>query len=350
MLAKESYFCDSPSDIIGQLFMQIDGKDDEKIDESDVGNRGARFDVLKSGNQVRDIDSKYLALTSKLDNAKNKFGEITDSKSRTLLDNSKGWKNPQKKWKQWVDQMCEIYGEMWKVTGLYEAIIGSTYEIKKDREMVLGLVEWWCPETNTFVFPWGEVTTTLEDVMLIGGLSVLGKPVTTCLSGDLVNIKDEMIKQFRICYKSKWKKVHHSAWMNQFMGNNLELEYVAFLAFWLSRFVFHVYPKDIICKKVFPVAIRLAQGIQIAFAPAVFASIYRDLRVLINHVFNNSGTLCVWAPFQIMQIWAYKRLPTLRSESKSLRPGEPRMARWHKLNSSSDLKILRFHMSSPKNF
>ncbi|KAF6144242.1 hypothetical protein GIB67_004912 [Kingdonia uniflora] len=230
----------------------------------------------------------------------------------------KGWKNPQKKWKQWVDQMCEIYGEMWKVTGIYDAIIGSTYEIKKDREMVLGLVEWWCPKTNTFVFPWGEVTITLEDVMLIGGLSVLGKLVTTCLSGDLVNIEDEMIKQFRICYKSKWKKVHHSAWMNQFMGNNLELEHVAFLAFWLSRFVFHAYPEDIICKKVFPVAIRLAQGIRIAFAPAVFASIYRDLRVLINHVFNNTGTLCVWAPFQIMQIWAYERLPTLKPESKSL--------------------------------
>ncbi|KAF6176187.1 hypothetical protein GIB67_023478 [Kingdonia uniflora] len=150
----------------------------------------------------------------------------------------KGWKNPQKKWKQWVDQMCEIYGEMWKVTGIYDAIIGSTYEIWKDREMVLR------------------------------GLSVLGKPVMTCFSGDFVNIEDEMIKQF----------------------------------------VFHAYPEDIICKKVFPVAIRLAQGMRIALAPAVLA------------------------------------------KSKSLRPGEPRMARWHKLNSSSDLKILRFHMSSPKNF
>ncbi|KAF6173622.1 hypothetical protein GIB67_022981 [Kingdonia uniflora] len=189
----------------------------------------------------------------------------------------KGWKNPQKKWKQWVDQMCEIYEEMWKVTGIYDTIIGSTYEIRKDREMVLGLVEWWCPETNTFVFPWGEETITLEDVILIGGLSVLGKPVTTCLLGDLVNIEDEMIKQF----------------------------------------VFHAYPEDIICKKVFPIAIRLDQGIRIALASA---------------------------------IWAYKRLPTLRPESKSLRPGEPRMARWHKLNSSSDLKILRFHMGSPKNF
>ncbi|KAF6176189.1 hypothetical protein GIB67_023480, partial [Kingdonia uniflora] len=30
-----SDLCDSPSDIIGPLFMQIDGKDDEKIGESD---------------------------------------------------------------------------------------------------------------------------------------------------------------------------------------------------------------------------------------------------------------------------------------------------------------------------
>ncbi|CAN6934080.1 unnamed protein product [Brassica oleracea] len=35
----------------------------------------------------------------------------------------------------------------------------------------------WCPETNSFVFPWDEATITLEDVMVLLGFSVLGSPV-----------------------------------------------------------------------------------------------------------------------------------------------------------------------------
>ncbi|KAL0770237.1 hypothetical protein Bca101_035387 [Brassica carinata] len=39
-------------------------------------------------------------------------------------------------------------------------------------------VSWkWCPETNSFVFPWDEATITLEDVMVLLGFSVLGSPV-----------------------------------------------------------------------------------------------------------------------------------------------------------------------------
>ncbi|CAN7008425.1 unnamed protein product [Brassica oleracea var. botrytis] len=35
----------------------------------------------------------------------------------------------------------------------------------------------WCPETNSFVFPWDEARITLEDVMVLLGFSVLGSPV-----------------------------------------------------------------------------------------------------------------------------------------------------------------------------
>ena len=36
----------------------------------------------------------------------------------------------------------------------------------------------WRPETNTFHFPFGELTITLEDVYMIMGLPVKGRPVT----------------------------------------------------------------------------------------------------------------------------------------------------------------------------
>ncbi|KAF6158412.1 hypothetical protein GIB67_019451 [Kingdonia uniflora] len=269
----------------------------------------------------------------------------------------KGWKNPMKKWKEWVDQMCKSYGEVWKLRGIYDAIIASTYEIRKDKEMVFALVEWWCKETNTFVFPWGEATITLEDMMLLGGFSVLGEPVTTPLIGDLVIIEEKLIEGFRMCGRSKAKKASNGAWMSHFMGKNLDVEHAAFLVLWLCRYVFHAQPEDVVHKDLFPIAIYLSEGIRIALAPAVLASLYRDLGFLVEHSLDSgssgSSTNCyysIWAPFQYLQMWAWERLPTLRPKPKPLSVGEPRAAQWHKVNSKSDIEDLRPAMSSPENF
>ena len=49
-----------------------------------------------------------------------------------------------------------------------------------DHALITGLVERWRPETNTFHFPSGEATITLEDVAYIYGLPIDGPPVTGC--------------------------------------------------------------------------------------------------------------------------------------------------------------------------
>ncbi|XVF78247.1 hypothetical protein PTKIN_Ptkin14bG0115300 [Pterospermum kingtungense] len=66
----------------------------------------------------------------------------------------KGWHVPHKRWKEWVDSMAGKYGALWKLTGICDAIMSSIYKIKRHKDLLLGLVEFWCPETNTFVFPW----------------------------------------------------------------------------------------------------------------------------------------------------------------------------------------------------
>ncbi|KAF6158423.1 hypothetical protein GIB67_019462 [Kingdonia uniflora] len=242
----------------------------------------------------------------------------------------KGGKRPKKKWKEWVDHMSAIHGEMWKVTGIYHAIIASTYEIRKDREMVLGLVEWWCPETNTFVFPWGEATIALEDLMFLGGFSVLGEPITTPLTeGLLLDIEKKMIRESK-------KASLATAWIEHFMMSNSELELVAFLALWLSRYVFPHHPEYVVSKQVFPIAVHLSNATRIALAPAVLASIYRDLRVLVDRAVGSSSStrnlkISLWAPFQFMQMWAWERIPSLRPKPNPGSVGEPRAARWHKV-------------------
>jgi len=51
--------------------------------------------------------------------------------------------------------------------------------------LLFGVVEKWCCDTNTFVFPFGEATLTLEDIMVLGGYPVLGDPVFTKLCAEV---------------------------------------------------------------------------------------------------------------------------------------------------------------------
>ncbi|VVB00773.1 unnamed protein product [Arabis nemorensis] len=77
----------------------------------------------------------------------------------------------------WLGKMEALHGNIWKKAGIFEAIKASTYNIIKNQTLILSVAEKWCPETKSFLFPFGEATITLEDVMLLLGFSVLGSPV-----------------------------------------------------------------------------------------------------------------------------------------------------------------------------
>ncbi|XP_039130412.1 uncharacterized protein LOC120266823 [Dioscorea cayenensis subsp. rotundata] len=201
-----------------------------------------------------------------------------------------GWVNPQALWVKWVSKLQPRYGDSWRKAGIFDAIQVSTYKIKKSLSLVLGVAAFWCQETNTFLFPWGEATLTLEDVMVLGCFSVLGEPVQgEPLPGERAELEFQMIQELRNFNQSSCKKAHQSAWMKHYysQGNGGELEHIAFLAFWLSRFVLPVHPVDTVRRSVIPIAIRLAQETRISFAPAVLASLYHDLGMVKNYVLAN---------------------------------------------------------------
>ncbi|KAA8526964.1 hypothetical protein F0562_008807 [Nyssa sinensis] len=264
----------------------------------------------------------------------------------------RGWKLPQKKWKEWVDRLAEKYGIIWNQAGICDAIMSSIYEVRCNQELVLGLSEFWCPETNTFMFPWGEATITLEDVMILGGFPVLGEPVTSSpLTVEFIKIEEEMNKQRMEMSRSKARKAGHPGWLKHFMEEEGEFEHVAFLSLWLSRYVFPSFAEETIGKHVFPIAARLSQGIQVALAPAVLASLYKDLRFLREQAISSSGSIIVSAPFQLVQLWAFERFPLTGPNSpNSLEPGEPRVALWHKLNSKINVPLVRSALRLQENF
>lgn len=154
-----------------------------------------------------------------------------------------GWRDPQRKWKDWVDRMHTTYQSVWKEAGIYEAVMASTYTIRRNNDLIFGVTERWSSETNSFIFPWGEATITLEDMMVLGGYSVLGHaPHASLLNLDTTvemrEIEEYLDKARKQLIKSQAQKATHYGWINLFMGSGCEFEHEAFLSLWLSRYVF----------------------------------------------------------------------------------------------------------------
>ena len=247
-----------------------------------------------------------------------------------------GWRTPQDEWKKWVNNLRPKFEFLWIKTGIYHAITASTYEINRDDELILQLASRWCSKTNTFVFPWGESTITLEDTNVCFGYSLLGDSISKPLeNSEQEEAEEELIEARRMFHRSKAKKCNQFAWMRHFMETESKVEHEAFLVYWLSRFVFPSDSYDTISKAVFPIAIHLAHGDKIALAPAVLASIYRDL-TLFNSTINENATTTIksfretiWAPFQLVQIWALERFQALKPRPYGkAHHGLPKVARW----------------------
>ncbi|KAB2605913.1 hypothetical protein D8674_005630 [Pyrus ussuriensis x Pyrus communis] len=250
-----------------------------------------------------------------------------------------GWRQGTKDWKSWVDQMASVHQSSWKAVGIYEAILNSTYQIRRQNSLVYGLAEKWCPETNTFIFPWGEATITLEDVMVLGSFSVLGDSVLSPLeTTQLKEIEEELLEKRKEFYRSPAKKSNTGLWLKKFIKSGHKFEHEAFLVYWLSRYVFN--HNDVTHRPVFSIAIHLARGIKIALAPAVLASIYKDLGLLKRKIVASNQLeiggadlqVTLKSPFHLLQVWAWERFLELRPKANVINFGETRLARWDKLN------------------
>ncbi|KAK0588457.1 hypothetical protein LWI29_001287 [Acer saccharum] len=284
---------------------------------------------------------------------------IFHPKKWPLKVNFYGWKLPQTDWGEWVEKMASLHEPTCKKAGIHEAILNSTYEIKRNSNLVLGLAEKWCSETKSFLFSWGEATITLEDLMIYG-YSVLGSPIFIASDREESKKREETLNQARLeLNRISTRKAEHCLWMKEFMNSGSDIEHEAFLALWLSRFVFPI-SYSIVTQSVFPIAIHLAGGTKIALAPAILASIYRDLSLLKEKIvaltkFDKSevgdGRLAVtiWSPFQLVQIWAWERFIELRPKPNLIKIGETRFARWHKMMMIVD-NVRRILDSAKENF
>ncbi|KAK1358492.1 hypothetical protein POM88_051748 [Heracleum sosnowskyi] len=213
--------------------------------------------------------------------------------------------HPSEKWKIWVEKLRPKYQEIWKKAGIFEAIMASTYAISKDKNLIFGLAERWC-----------------------------GESFFTPLADDLVDILNCLKKVHLKAGRGHRGGVNASAWMKCNMCRGNRLEHEAFLAMWLSKFVF-VSSNDHIAVKDFCVAIHLSRGTRIALAPVILASIYREMRLLHNSIVESVkqesvvGLTFSLNHYDLVQMWAWERFPELRPTPSVVEKGEPRSARWN---------------------
>ncbi|XP_030930631.1 uncharacterized protein LOC115956371 [Quercus lobata] len=263
---------------------------------------------------------------------------ISELENLPLKVHFKSWRRMDENWKMWVASLHSKYQSIWKKSGIYEAIMCSKYSICRHQDLILGLAEKWCPKTNTFIFSWGEATVTLEDMMALGGYSVLGDSVLSPLvTKEMEEIHEILLEANRRVSLSFTASQHK--WLEHFMGSGSKLEHEAFLSYWLSKFVFPLCEYRIE-RQNFPIAILLARGTRIALAPAVLSSIYSDLGLLKEKLvastkLDTEEVLNLSAPFQLVQLWAWERFPALRPSPISISQCEPRPARWSKLKKVS---------------
>uniref|UniRef100_A0A0E0ML30 Aminotransferase-like plant mobile domain-containing protein n=1 Tax=Oryza punctata TaxID=4537 RepID=A0A0E0ML30_ORYPU len=180
-----------------------------------------------------------------------------------------GWPCSSALWRRWVERLRPRHEPRWREFGILDAVLATgECRVRRDDGLVLQLAAFWC--TSSFVFPWGEATLTLEDAAVLGGLPLIGAPVTARLPGTLAGDVASLEAIRTMLHRSKSKNSTYSVWLHHFLdrpqhgeggdGEDAEaavlLEHCAFLATWLSLYVLPAPPLKAVRPQVFPIAAR----------------------------------------------------------------------------------------------
>ena len=175
----------------------------------------------------------------------------------------------------------EFVGRL-KRTGILKVVaISRNLEGFRDTKGLKHLVCRWCPALHTFLFSFGELTITLEDMVNNFLLPVLGdeNPFDINLSDEDLKVEEKLFTHFGgRTASSGGKPAKMGRWvMSLSCEKDKEVRWARFLAFWLSKFLFSEFLRYGIKSALFPLAISLAQGAQYPLAPMFLGHVYSQL-------------------------------------------------------------------------
>ena len=222
---------------------------------------------------------------------------------------------------EWTEFILANFEDVLNQAGIYGAVGVSQYPYHFCSNVWKAFLELWSPLTNTLHHGNGEMSISLWDLKMLGGLPISGIPYEEFIPENKrlqrdgpypATLSELLYVHSRLCILSKQKFVRGGDWVRHFYRGQLlysgygedtqcinhtqrekfmdfrptliiskEGELAAFLAYWLSRFVFPSY-NYIIRPETFHMACLMARGIRVSLAPAVLGYIYHSLGKIVT--------------------------------------------------------------------
>ena len=197
---------------------------------------------------------------------------------------------------------------------------------QNDIRLITALIERWRPETNTFHLPCGEMTITLEDVYMILGLPVTGRPLT---HSELERPKEWFMKNWEDPYMSEQERrefykdgLHFKQLRNRYGARadtrdmdaaqievQCRVHTRAYMLFIIGGVLFPSSSRDTVHPRYMQLLMEDSEIRGYAWGAAVLAHLYRSLTLSADRsvrTFNGCSLL--------LMLWAYERLAPGRPE------------------------------------
>jgi hypothetical protein len=181
------------------------------------------------------------------------------------------WPLPKSDWFNWVDRMYVGLKDKWEYLGITDAILTSKTPIKPHTHLIVALISFWSPTSNTFVFSEGFLSPTLMDVSAMLSLPIEGIPIhheMKCTQHCTIDIDTNGAALGYTRFMQKHKKHFDDVITFE--------EETSFYLFWLCKFLINSPSKRIITYYL-PIAIALANKHKLALAPFFLGSVYRSM-------------------------------------------------------------------------
>ncbi|MQM12977.1 hypothetical protein Taro_045896 [Colocasia esculenta] len=222
-------------------------------------------------------------------------------------------------------------------------------ELTPDVALIQALKERWDPECHAFLFPWGHMVLTLEDVVRITGLRVDGQavtgttytsyqePVERLLELEVRGERSSLVGRTALQaslgvasarHRTGEEQAEYLARLTEDARAVLAEEEGAAADCELRRFLILVIGKLILGTRGDPVSCRCLPLLE----DLTQVGSYAWGAALLAHLFDSLGTSSretgVAGFFPLLQVWAYYHLPSLRRGVARRRGAVPLLQRW----------------------
>ena len=166
-------------------------------------------------------------------------------------------------------------GLLQRVGVLKAIVLSQSLSNFRDLYNVRHLVRQWCTTTHTFLFSYGELTITLEDVAnqlllpILGDVDLATIELSPKEKAIEVELKKRMTGNAKLSY-----------WVSSSSKFSVVACHAAFVAFWLCKFVFRSHPHYAIKSLYFPLAIKISAEVSLPLALTFLGHLYVQLDIL----------------------------------------------------------------------